>query len=221
MKLPGIGRYTAGALRAFAFGVPAVLVDGNVSRVLARLLACEDPIDDAAGIKRTWDWAGDLADPGRPAVYHAALMELGQIVCRPGVPDCMNCPVAGFCAASEPERLPVKRRKVAVTAVDEHAVWLRDAKGRLLLHHEGGNRRTGLWKLPVRQAAELQFLPVIAEQRYAITRYRVRLRVHDGAAWNDMCLPGVGESWVPPDNVAALAMAAPFRRVVEQLLENF
>lgn len=221
MKLPGIGRYTAGALRAFAFDLPAVLVDGNVSRVLSRLMDCGDPVDDSAGINRIWSWAEQLADPGRPGVYHAALMELGQTVCRPGVPDCLNCPVAGFCAAAEPERLPVKRRKVPVTAVDEHALWLRDAAGRLLLHHESGKRRTGLWKLPVRDVADLRHLPVLADQRYSITRYRVTLRIHGGSAEDVSCGPSDGDVWVEPDSVPDLAMAAPFRRVVERLLENF
>ena len=155
MRLPGIGRYTAGALRAFAFGLPAVLVDGNVSRVLSRLMDSAEPIDETPGIKQIWQWAEELADPKRPRAYHAALMELGQTVCRPGIPDCLRCPVAGFCKARQPELLPVKARKTAITAVDEHAVWLRDAKGRVLLHHEAGKRRTGLWKLPVREAAEI------------------------------------------------------------------
>lgn len=221
LKLPGIGRYTAGALRAFAFGVPAVVVDGNVSRVFARLMDCAEPIDDTAGIKRAWAWAEELADAKRPAVYHAALMELGQQVCRPGVPDCLGCPVARFCAASEPEFLPVKSRKIPITAMDEHALWLRDDAGRLLLHHEGGKRRTGLWKLPLREPAEIGHLPVLEEQGYSITRYRVTLRVHDGNAVDDSFQPCAGDSWVEPDQVTALAMAAPFRRVVERLLENF
>lgn len=221
MKLPGIGRYTAGALRAFAFGLPAVVVDGNVARVLARLMDFRDPVDDGEGIKRLWHWAGELADDERPGAYHAALMELGQTVCRPGVPDCLNCPVARFCATSGPEKLPVKRRKTAVTAIDEHALWLRDSEGRLLLHHERGKRRTGLWKLPLREACEIVSLPVLAEHRYAITRYRVTLRVYDGNAPGADCGMADGDAWIEPAELPALAMAAPFRRVVERLSEDF
>ncbi len=220
MKLPGIGRYTAGALRAFAFGKPAVLVDGNVARVLARVIDFSDPVDDTAGLKQIWEWAGDLADDKRPRAYHAALMELGQTVCRPGVPDCLSCPVGKFCAASSPGELPVKGRKTVITAVDEHALWMRDEKGRVLLHHEGGKRRTGLWKLPVREAAEVSHLPVLAEHRYGITRYKVTLRVHDGAkprSFREM----PGDAWKTQEEVAGLAMAAPFRKVVERLLADF
>ena len=221
MRLPGIGRYTAGALRAFAFGLPAVVVDGNVSRVLSRLMDCAEPIDDGVGIKRVWGWAADLADAERPSVYHAALMELGQSVCRPGVPDCLACPVSGFCKASAPELLPIKRGKVSITTVDEHALWLRDGAGRLLMHHESGKRRTGLWKLPIREFTEVQHLPLLTEQRYAITRYRVTLRVYDGNAAESACQLTTGDAWVEPDEVSVLAMAAPFRRVVEEWLSDF
>ena len=215
LELPGVGRYTAGALRAFAFGLPAVVVDGNVARVLARLMDFRKPVDDTAGLKQLWAWAAELADDVRPRTYHAALMELGQTVCRPGVPDCLACPVATFCKAHEPETLPVKRLKTVITAVDEHALWLRDDKGRLLLHRESAKRREGLWKLPTREAAEISHLPVLAEQRYAITRYKVTLRVHDGDS-QPVSL-GDGEVWQDADAVLALAMPAPFRRVIERL----
>lgn len=218
LGLPGVGRYTAGALRAFAFGLPAVVVDGNVARVLARLMDCRVPVDDSAGLKQLWSWAAELADDARPRVYHAALMELGQTVCRPGVPDCLSCPVATFCKSREPDALPVKRLKTVITAVDEHALWLRDGKGRLLLHRESAKRREGLWKLPTREAAEISHLPVLAEQRYAITRYKVTLRVHDGESRRFK--KGEGEVWQDADEVLALAMPAPFRRVIERLFEE-
>ena len=221
LKLPGIGRYTAGALRAFAFHQAAVLVDGNVSRVLSRLMDFTEPVDETQGLKRIWDWAGVLADPKNPAVHHAALMELGQTLCRPGAPDCLECPVSRYCRTREPSGLPLKARKAAATAVDEHALWLRDRKGHLLLHHEAGKRRTGLWKLPVRAADEVSPLPVIAEHRYSITRYRVTLRVHDGSRAKAPVRPAEGDAWVAAEDIPALAMAAPFRKVVERLLADF
>ena len=218
MKLPGIGRYTAGALRAFAFDLPAAVVDGNVARVLSRVMDFSEPVDGTAGQKQMWEWAEALADPKLPRIYNSALMELGQTICRPGVPDCLNCPVAGFCKTREPEQLPVKRLKAAVTAVDEHALWLRDEDGRLLLHREGGKRREGLWKLPTREAAEISALPVLTEHCYTITRYRVSLRVHDGGSLLGQLMPGADEIWQQPQQVLALAMPSPFRRVIERLL---
>jgi len=219
LELPGVGRYTAGALRAFAFGKPAVLVDGNVSRVLSRLTDFKEPVDDSAGIRRIWELAGILADDRHPREYHSALMELGQTFCRTGAPDCLNCPVARFCATRRPESLPVKQRKSSLTDITEHALWLRDGEGRLLLHQETGKRRTGLWKLPLRDAAEISTRPLIAEHRYGITRYRVMLRVHQGD--DSHFTLGEGDSWIEPMAIPGLAMAAPFRKVIERLIEDF
>ena len=218
MKLPGIGRYTAGALRAFAFDLPSAVVDGNVARVLSRVMDFSEPVDGTAGQKQMWEWAEALADPARPRTYNSALMELGQTICRPGMPDCLNCPVAGFCKTREPELLPVKRSKATVTAVAEHALWLRDKNGRLLLHREGGKRREGLWKLPTREAAEISALPVLTEHCYTITRYRVTLRVYDGSTLLGHFQPGCDEVWQKVEQVLALAMPSPFRRVIERLL---
>lgn len=217
MRLPGVGRYTAGALRAFAFELPAAVVDGNVARVLSRIMDFPALVDDGAGQKQMWQWAEALADPMRPRVYHSALMELGQTICRPGVPDCLSCPVAEFCKTREPETLPHKRQKVAITKVDEHALWLLDGSGRLLLHREAGKRREGLWKLPTRAAAELSMLPVVAEICYTITRYRVTLRVHDGGQLSGFD-PADGEQWQTLEEVPGFAMPSPFRRVIEQML---
>ena len=218
MKLPGVGRYTAGALRAFACDLPAAVVDGNVARVLSRVMDFSAPVDDTAGQKQIWEWAEALADAQRPRIYNSALMELGQKICRPGVPDCLGCPVAGFCKTREPGSLPVKRQKTTITAVDEHALWLRDKNGRLLLHREGGKRREGLWKLPTREAVAISPLPVLDEHRYTITRYRVTLRVHDGAALGKNFRPAEDEVWQEAADVLALAMPSPFRRVIERLL---
>lgn len=218
MALPGIGRYTAGALRAFAFGLPAVLVDGNVSRVLSRIMDFSQAVDESPGQRQIWAWAEILADDESPRLYHAALMELGQTICRPGIPDCMACPISRFCKTQHPSELPLKTRKATITSIDEHALWLRDASGRLLLHHEAGKQRTGLWKLPLRTHAELASLPTLTTHRYAITRYHVNLHVYDGTAVETEFPPVPGDSWVEPSAIRSLAMAAPFRRVVEQLL---
>ncbi len=219
-SLPGLGRYTAGALRAFAFQLPAVLVDGNVARVLARLMDFHGQVDSVAGSRQVWAWAEELADAKRPSAYHAALMELGQTLCRPKSTACLECPVSAFCATRDPLALPLKKSRVSITELDEHALWLRDRRGRVLLHHEQGKQRTGLWKLPLREPAQMAGLPVISESRYGITRYRVTLKVHDGSRMKPRPVLDDGDCWVAKDEISGLAMAAPFRKVVEQLLED-
>jgi A/G-specific adenine glycosylase len=115
----------------------------------------------------------------------------------------------------------LKSRKTAITAIDEHAVWLRDADGNILLHHESGKRRTGLWKLPLREPDELRKLPIIAEHIYPITRYRVTLRVHDARRAKPRIVPREGDAWVSPDELHKHPIAAPFKKVISRLIEDF
>ena len=95
--LPGVGEYTANAIRAAAFDKPASVVDGNVERVITRLFAIETPPPGAKPeIKRL---AAGLADPDRPGDYAQALMDLGATVCTPKSPRCGACPWSKACAA--------------------------------------------------------------------------------------------------------------------------
>ena len=216
-KLPGVGRYTANAVRAFSFDLPAAVVDGNVARVLSRLIDYRETVDSPAGLKHLWTLADQLADPQRPKVYNSALMEIGQTCCRPGVPDCLACPIARFCRTREPELLPAKTPKAKTTQIDSHVLWARDPEGRVLLHQEQGKRRQGLWKLPEREAAEISGLKEIATHRYGITRFQVTMHVHLASPENPL---REHESWQAPEAIAALAMPSPYRRAVEALLED-
>ena len=113
-SLPGIGAYTAGAIAAIAFDLPAAAVDGNAERVIARLSALAEPLPSAKPRLRAL--AASLVPNRRPGDYAQALMDLGATVCTPRTPSCQACPVRSYCTASaqgEPERYPVKARKTA------------------------------------------------------------------------------------------------------------
>ncbi|MEE2567484.1 A/G-specific adenine glycosylase [Hyphobacterium marinum] len=132
--LPGIGDYTANAIRAAAFDKPASVVDGNVERVLTRLFRIETPLPKAKPDIRKR--AAVLADPDRPGDYAQAIMDLGATVCTPRSPDCATCPWAAHCAAHAagveidyPRKLvktrkPV-RRGIAYAVTRRGAIWLR------------------------------------------------------------------------------------------------
>jgi A/G-specific adenine glycosylase len=202
LALPGIGRYTAGALLSFAFEIPAPLVDGNVARVLARLHDHAAPIDAGPTLKWLWEVAGQLLDPDHPRTYNSALMELGQTHCRPGVPDCLACPVAAFCRTRDPANLPVKAKRAVIDDIDEHAIHcLRD--GKILLSRQGRGRREGMWRLPVRDPAQLADLPVPHRRKYGITRYRVTLHLHRCPPDHPAARPGEDEEWIALDQLAA------------------
>jgi A/G-specific adenine glycosylase len=210
LALPGIGRYTAGALRSFAFDLPSPLVDGNVMRVFSRLYDDATPIDSTEGIKRHWQRAEELLDRNHPRLFNSALMELGQRICKVGLPDCLACPVASFCRSRTPELLPVKAKATTITALEEHAVFVRDANGRILLHQEQGKRRGGLWRLPIREKAALVGAKLLHEMSYTITRYRVRLFVYES---EEVTLQE-GEFWVALEELEAHPMAAPYRKAL-------
>jgi A/G-specific adenine glycosylase len=140
--LPGVGAYTAAAIRVLAFDRPANVVDGNVERVVARLHAVETPLPRAKTELKAL--AGNLADPKRPGDYAQALMDLGATVCTPRDPDCGKCPWEKWCAASAgdapadyPRRAPKKARPVrrthAYVVERDGAVWLRRRPDRGLL----------------------------------------------------------------------------------------
>lgn len=214
LALPGVGPYTVGALRSFAFDAPQALVDGNVMRVFSRLFDDATPIDSSAGIKTSWQRAESLLDHHHPRIYNSALMELGQKICKVGVPDCLSCPVSSFCRSAEPERLPIKVKQASVTHFDEHVIFARNSDGHLLLFCEQGKRREGLWRFPERTASEVADFPILYQAPYTITRYRVRLLVYECA---EPYLQN-SETWVPAELWESLPMAAPYRKVMRELL---
>lgn len=219
LALPGVGKYTAGAVCSFAFDQPSPIVDGNIARVFSRLFDCADPIDTGSTQKWLWQTAEQLLDLQQPRIYNSALMELGQTYCRPGVPDCLSCPVAEFCAAREPGGLPVKAKRQVIEEVDEHAILL-VKDGKILLSRQGKGRRQGMWRLPVREKTEVDGLPILHRRKYGITRYRVSLFVHRCPL--DHPAAGVRENdqWVERSKVVALVIPPADRSALEAVLDD-
>lgn len=114
LSLPGVGEYTAGAIMSFAYDAPYPAADGNVYRVLSRLMDCDEPFDTTAGKKLFRQFAWDLLDREHPRLHNSAIMELGALFCTPGRPDCPHCPLAAHCKAYEAGTvalLPVRKER--------------------------------------------------------------------------------------------------------------
>lgn len=224
LALPGVGRYTAGAVASFAFDEPAPLVDANVARVLARLFDFHGSVDAAPGRRRLWQWAEELVAAGRrPRVFNSALMELGQRVCLPRSPACGACPVAAWCLTPAPGLLPTRRAKTPSVDRIEHALFAVDARERILLEQETNRRRQGLWKLPERTADEIAPWPRVLETRYGIMHYRVTLRVHRarvGEGGAEFPTPRANEAWHARSGIDDVPMPTPYRRALEALLRR-
>jgi len=113
-KLPGIGRYTAGAIASIAFGADEPAVDGNVTRVLCRYFGVRDDPKARATQERLWQSAANLLPQGHAREFNQALMELGAMICVPKNPRCAACPLRQNCFARADglqNVLPVKRAK--------------------------------------------------------------------------------------------------------------
>ncbi len=151
LALPGVGRYTAGAVASIAFDRDAPIVDGNVARVLARLLDLREEISSPAVQKRLWEEAAVLAKGPHPGDLNQALMELGARVCTPRSPGCLLCPIRRHCAAlqhGDPESLPRKKPKKAPLRVEGVAVWVPRQHRWLAARRPPEGLLGGLWELP-------------------------------------------------------------------------
>lgn len=213
--LPGVGPYTAGAVASFAFGVRAPIVDANIARVIARLRNIREPIDASAGQKLVWEHAGLMlpVEGDQARAHNAALMELGAILCKPGEPPCLLCPVKRWCKATAPATLPVKKARRATIQLEENCGWI-VLRGRILLETSDGPRGRGLWRLPQLKIAPRQ-VP-IHEAEYPFTHHRVQLRVFRAAAPRR---PRANLRWFEITQVGETAMTAPHRRALTSLLD--
>jgi A/G-specific adenine glycosylase len=150
-RLPGVGRYTAGAIASIAYGVPAPVLDGNVKRILSRLFNVSTAIDDHATTQALWARAEALVPRNAPGEFNQALMDLGATVCTPRNPRCDACPVATHCRARAEgvqEERPVRRPRKPLPKHELVAGIVRRG-GKYLLGKRGPNGMlSGLWEFP-------------------------------------------------------------------------
>ncbi len=150
-ELPGIGEYTSAAIASIAFNRREAAVDGNVARVLARLLGVHADVLSTEGKARIRDLAVQLVPVARPGEFNQAWMDLGSAVCTPKSPDCDRCPLQSPCVAAttgQADSLPVRNGKRRVVAV-RVAVAVFVYRGRMLVRQRPtGGLWSGLWEFP-------------------------------------------------------------------------
>jgi A/G-specific adenine glycosylase len=197
-KLPGIGRYTAGAIASIAFGERAAVLDGNVMRVLTRLYDIPDDITLAPTRRDLWGLAETLVPAERPGDYNQALMELGRTICRPRQPLCLACPVTAHCLAFQhgtQNQRPVKAPKPKTPHYDVTAgvVW-NDSGQVLIAQRPAKGLLGGLWEFPggkvdpgeslpdclkreLREelAIEVEVGPLLISVKHAFTHFKITL----------------------------------------------
>src|SRR5690606_23232153 len=150
-RLPGIGRYTAGAILSIAFDQRHPILEANTVRLYSRLLAYRGPTHTGSGQQLLWQMAEALLPRRQSGVLNQALMELGATICLPRQPRCDVCPVAQLCPTYRDglqAEIPVVRTKPQVEYVREAAVVVRRGPRVLLLQRQAAERWAGLWDFP-------------------------------------------------------------------------
>jgi A/G-specific adenine glycosylase len=208
-KLPGIGRYTAAAVAAIAFGRRAVAVDANVERVVARLFAVAAPMPAAR--EQIYRLAGSITPDAEAGDFAQAMMDLGATICTPRSPDCTRCPIAFFCAAratGAPERFPVKAAKAARPRREGVAYWLEHDGHVLLVRRPPKGLLGGMLALPTEDA------PAQAEWRDAgsvdhdFTHFALNMRLLCADAGQRQ-----EGTWWPIDQLAEAGLPTLFARL--------
>jgi len=242
-ELPGIGAYTAGAIASLAFGQPEPVVDGNVTRVLARLFWLKGDLKRGRAQRTLWELARQLVDPNEPGTFNQALMELGSTVCTPQQPRCAECPLSSMCAAygrGEPTAVPEPTpARPAVMQIDVSAIIWRE--GQLLIaQRPPSGLWGGLWEFPratrtgretletvalhAAQQVGVQAEPIriVGQVKHAVTYHSIRL-------YGYLCRFVAGEPstgsyaavrWLPLDELHTVPLSAPQRRLAKLMGEG-
>jgi A/G-specific adenine glycosylase len=225
LKLPGIGRYTAAAIAAIAFGKRAVVVDGNVERVVSRLFAVEQPLPSAK--ERLYRLAAELTPELRAGDHAQAMMDLGATICTPRVPRCGACPVAGQCRAhrlDRPEGYPRKAARKPKPHRHGKAYWLQHGGDVLLVRRPAEGLLGGMLALPTGSWADEPAedgAPAHADWAdagavsHVFTHFTLNLRVACAA-------PERREAqgtWWPVDQIGEAGLPTVFAKAAERGLE--
>jgi A/G-specific adenine glycosylase len=212
-QLPGVGRYTAGAIASFAFNQSVPIVEANIGRVLARLTNMEIPIDTSAGRARLWQSATALLPDKGAREHNSALMDLGALVCLPRQPRCGECPVLRFCRAEQPASLPIKRKRPRTIQLTEMHTFVR-RRNRVLLE-QSDKRWRGMWMLP-RLPLTPRKAPLLRID-FPFTHHHITLAVFAGPAVNP---PNDKQRWFPRRALDGLPLPSPHRRALALLLSD-
>lgn len=150
-QLPGIGRYTAGAIVSFAFDKPAPIVEANTLRLYSRLLGYRCDPRSAAGQELLWTFAERILPHVEPGRLNHALMDLGATICTPRAPNCEHCPLIRECTAfrdGTQDEIPRAKARIEPTDLVEAAVVVRRGNSILLMQRPAGVWWAGLWDFP-------------------------------------------------------------------------
>ena len=239
--LPGVGRYTAGAVASIAFNQDAAVLDGNVKRVLARVFNLTDDVKSPAGERKLWALAEGLIPKGRAGDYNQAVMDLGATICKPQNPACPLCPLRDPCKARKlgvQNERPVVKKKAPIPHSDTAAAIIRRNGRVLIAQHPADKLLGGLWEFPGGQRKTGERLPEClrreikealgitirvgkgcATLKHTFTHFRITLHVFE-AVWAGgkvRALKAAAFRWVKPNQLGSYAMGKTDRAIARMV----
>lgn len=241
LALPGIGRYTAGAIASNAFAERAPIVDGNVERVLCRVFRIRGNPKEAAVQKTLWLIAADLVPANKPGLFNQAMMEVGAEVCTPRNPQCEDCPLSGPCQAKRHGEQLLLPQRIAKKPLPSHtvAVGVIYKTGRILIDkRKPEGLLGGLWEFPggkkepgesleaalQREVREELAIRIRIERPLAVvdhTYSHFRVRIHAFActyiSGEPRCITCAAFKWVRPGDLSRYAFPAANNKIIQVL----
>ncbi len=239
IALPGIGRYTAGAILSIADDQPWPVLEGNTARVYSRLLDFDGDVTTSAGQQELWSFAESLVSRSRPGDLNQALMELGSEICTVRAPRCLECPVSRHCLAfqqGDPQSLPNKgTRGMVYEDLQQAAVVIRRGT-RVVVRLCGPNEHwSGLWDFPrftstpsatraklARQVGDRTGLSIRLDQpfrqiRHAVTRFRITLDCYEATDVSGRLRRSKDLRWADINELDDLAMSVTGRKIARAI----
>ena len=237
LRLPGVGRYTAGAIRSIAFDRPAPILEANTVRLFSRLIAYRGDATSSEGQNRLWELAEALLPQRNASQFNQALMELGSLVCTPKKPDCPACPARDLCRAhldGVVDRLGPTTKRIKATDLVEAAVVVHH-RGRVLMRLCGDRERwSGMWDFPrfeidSESASHLQkeITDKVSAQtgvrckepeqfhtlKHVVTRFKIRLECYRAQRTGGRVTHGA--MWLTPEEVDERPLSVTARKIAK------
>ncbi|MDP2972001.1 MAG: A/G-specific adenine glycosylase [Deltaproteobacteria bacterium] len=233
LSLPGIGRYTAGAVLSIAYNKEAPILDGNVKRVLSRLFVVSGHPKKTEEI--LWPLSESLIPKGSPGAFNQALMDLGSMTCTPKNPNCLGCPLKNLCQgylSGKPESYPLRSVKKKVPHIEAIAAVIQK-DGKVLIHQRPPHGLLGgLWEFPnwrierkkdlkeyLRQKVKRQIGLIVKCKEplgsFKQTYSHFKLTLH---VYHCQVVDGIRNGkWIPIRNLHQLPMSRIYRRIANAL----
>lgn len=239
--LPGVGRYTAGAIASIAFGERVPVLDGNVIRVLSRLYNIAECADDAKVREKLWALATELVPVKQPGNFNQAMMELGARVCTPKSPKCDACPVVKFCAARAAgveEDRPMRNAKKTTPHYDMVAAAIKQDGKYLMAKRPSMGLLGGMWEFPggkvctgethqralrrelrERFGVRVKVRGLAAMVQHAYSHFKVTMHVYACEIVDGALSPTVHHEvrWIPRSKFKRFALPKVMHKVIDSL----